>query len=719
MGGHGGPSAPAVAAAPAGSHDAPVAAPPAAPAAVASHPLGFDWFPAETELILTIRVADLWAAPLLSAIRDDPGTQQQVQQMLEEMGPLKGLNPLTDVESVTLAVWNLERIRLPDSSLPPGFGPPGLGSPPNRQQSPPMDVSADATQLSAEGALPMVSSISHLVLRKPLSLTTIDETIRSDEANPQQTILNIDSVLPTLKFQSPLGEMMIVQPTPTTLLMGLTTELDPLLQRGRQSAVVARFEALVKTISLGANSVPPQFALVTFPKTLPPPGSLPPLPPGTPGWAASLASTMQQDLNGFGLAVLVQGGFTIQTLIGVKSEGGSETLANNLSQAVEELGQQFSEMREGGLPGFAVELLDPLVNNLRVEDTGTVVRVTTSLPDSLQTQIQQAPSKIMAAVMLAGMTGGPFGAGPGGMPFDGEMPFDGLPGAPGKGPLIPPGAVSVPAKSATGLPDGAELTAKVYIKTVPVDRPNASPLQLAVALTVQGLPTDEEFLQVGRLSIKKVTTSSRQTLKAGQITLNPADPQEAGSVLSVEAFGSTPEGELVLGEALIPPPRYVVNALGSVEGTFIIRRGTALKPFEVPEATAAAVETTPDDDDLKSAGMKFRRESGKVKNGMGRQAESLTILVAKGHALADLGFTDSAGNPQPNVKAVEFVLGGQPGWRVYLDDEVKLPPDLTLVGQLIGDIQDEPVNFVFSDLQIPAPTQNTGETPGQNPGTDN
>lgn len=658
--------------------------------------LGFEWFPAETEMILNIRVSDLWQAPLLSVIRDDPAMQEKIQQGLSNLGALSGFNPLTDVESLTLAAWELDRARPTLGAMPAGFGVPAL-TPPGRGPA---------------GTQP--KTLIHVQLKRPLPLADIDATIRTKSDTPVETTLDTSSAIPTLRVPAPEGAMTLAQTSPTSLLIGHSTDVDPLVQRGRQTGQLARFLELSRKGSTVPASSRPQIVMMMFPKNLPAPDTPLQTPPGTPAWAGPLALSLQRDLQGFGLALTVKGGVTIQAVIGAKTESGSQAMAESLSQAIESLGQQYAEGKTE-LPPFATELLDPLVSSLSVEDAGSAVRITAGIPDSLQTQLQQAPSRIMAAVMLAGMAGG----GPIGAVRGGAMPLEGLPFPGGAtGLAIPSDIVATPAKSATNLPDGASLSAKVYIKPTPPVRPADPPMQLAVALTLNGMSPDADFLQLGRLSFKRVAGDGRQTLKVNHVSLNLSAPTDGHNVLPLAAFSPSPDGEVLLGEALIPPPtRFIVNSLSSVEGSFIVRRGEAVKSFEIPEASSVSAETVPKDDDLKSAGVKLRRESGKVKNSVGRLTESLVVSTSKGHALADLSFVDSSGNPVPKVVVGEFVLAGNPAWRVYVDEETKLPEELTLMGRLIGNVSEESVSFKFEDLVVPPPPQNAGQNPRENPGT--
>ncbi|MDZ4687993.1 MAG: hypothetical protein SH850_23210, partial [Planctomycetaceae bacterium] len=546
----------AVAAAmPGGSSSAPAAAQPAAAtapkAAAAAEPssIGADlsWFPPEKEMIVHVRIAELWEAPLIAALRNDPMIQPQLEQAIAPLAQMWGLNPTTDVESVSLAAWELDKAQSSFPTMPGRMGP----------------TAGTTAAMPADAPEPEAKLIVHLVLKQPLSLSKIEETLRQTQNpdQPAEITMNATGPVPTLKVteppgapRSPLGGSLIIgQPTATTLLFGPGPIIEAAIARGKKTGHLTRFNDLSRKFNVSKPGVIPQIGYLVIPKNMPPaPSGPPPLPPGSPPWLGELTQTVQQETAGWGQSLMIQGGLTMQVVISTKTQEGSQTLQRSLLQAIETLGMQYGEMK-AGMPPFATELLDPLVASLKAEDAGSAVRVTAGLPDSSQAQIAQLPTKIMGYMLTAGLN--PGGAtGPGGFP---GQPGDGTFG-PGGLPvpvaaMIPPGTPAIPAKSATNLPDGAALAAKVYIKPAPPDRANVPPVQLAVALTLQGLPSDADFLQLGKLSFKKITANGKQAMKANEVWLNLAKPTNGNDVLPVAAFTPAPGGELVLGEALILP----------------------------------------------------------------------------------------------------------------------------------------------------------------------
>ncbi|HUQ73039.1 MAG TPA: zinc-ribbon domain-containing protein [Planctomycetaceae bacterium] len=693
-----------------GAAHAGAAAAPKAVAAVEPPAEGVDlsWFPPETEVVVHVRIAELWQSPLITALRNDPMIQPQLEQALEPLAKMWGLNPTTDVVSVSLAAWGLDNAQSPFAGMPGRMGPT-----PGSTAAMPGDASGSEPKFAA-----------HLVLKQPLTLAKIEETLRQNQNpdQPAEITMNAAGPVPTLKITQPAGaertpignSFVIGQPSASTLLIGPTAIVEAAIARGKKTGHLPRFNDLSKKFNFNMPGVIPQIGMLVIPKTMPQPSSAPPqLPPGAPPWLGELTQTVQQETVGYGQAFMIQGGLSMQVVIVTKTAEGSQKLQQSLTQAIETLGFQYNEMKTG-MPPFATELLDPLVSSLKTEDAGSAVRVTAGLPDSSQAQIAQLPAKIMGYMLTASLKA-PGAPGQGAFP---GQPGDGTasPFGPGSlpvpvGAMIPPGTPAIPAKSATNLPDGASLAAKVYIKLAPPDRANVPPAQLAIALTLQGLPSDADFLQLGKLSFKKITANGRQAMKANEVWLNLAKPTEGSGVLPVAAFTPVPGAELVLGEALILPPRYAVNVLSTVEGTFLMRNGTSLKEFTVPDASSVSAETTPDDDELKSAGVKLRRETGKAKNSVGRLTETLVLTADKGHAFAELSLTDESGNTVPGVVIDEVPAGGSPAWRVFVDKETKLPPGLTLKGRLIGNIEDTMVSFRFDDLKMPQPGQNPGQAP--------
>ena len=68
--------------------------------------LALRWMPADTELILHVKVADIWQAPLLKGLIENPQTATQVKEMQKYIG----VGPV-DIESVTLGVSDLKGIQ--------------------------------------------------------------------------------------------------------------------------------------------------------------------------------------------------------------------------------------------------------------------------------------------------------------------------------------------------------------------------------------------------------------------------------------------------------------------------------------------------------------------------------------------------------------------------------------------------------------------------------
>ena len=138
-----------------GSKPEPIAAPVAAPAAPAPAPapvnppitpaermLALRWLPADTELLIHVKLADIWAAPLLKSALELP----QVAAGVADFQKQTTLLP-TEIESITLGVADLSGALLrakvandsssnpppgnpPPGTVPSGFGPPGMPSNP-------------------------------------------------------------------------------------------------------------------------------------------------------------------------------------------------------------------------------------------------------------------------------------------------------------------------------------------------------------------------------------------------------------------------------------------------------------------------------------------------------------------------------------------------------------------------------------------------------------
>ncbi len=93
----------------------------------ASSPLKLTYLPANTQVVVYARIADLWKAPLVAPLKAQP----QVVQGLDEMKAATGLTP-DDVESVTAGIdLDLSSIKIPGAPPPPAAaGTPSVAPPP-------------------------------------------------------------------------------------------------------------------------------------------------------------------------------------------------------------------------------------------------------------------------------------------------------------------------------------------------------------------------------------------------------------------------------------------------------------------------------------------------------------------------------------------------------------------------------------------------------------
>jgi predicted Zn finger-like uncharacterized protein len=698
-------------AAPASEKPAPAAAPKAKTAEVPASGLGFEWFPAETEVVVTLRMAELWQSPLISALRNDPMVGPQLEAAIAPVRDKLEIDFGQDVDVASIAIWGIDTAQN-RPGFPGPFGGPA-GAMPSAMPVEPGAGPAGTPQFAA-----------FVQFSKPFPLSKIEELSKSnlngDDPNatpPTSYTMNASGPIPTLKItrtdgvRMPFGDsLMYAQPSPTSILVGSGAAIEPLVARGKQAGHLQKFQELSQKFAKTGSTSVAQVGVLMIPKKLPEPSDQPPpLPPGAPPWMADLSQNMQREMKSFAFGLQVVGGIKLQTIVGTKSAEGSQSLSLSMSEAVDAARGQYGEQK-AFFPPFAVELFDPLMASLKAEDAGSAVRISMELPASAEEQIAQLPAKIMGFMMTAGLNPnaqGGLGAFPGAMPGEGGLPGT-IPQPPPS--AIPANAVTVPAALASNLPEGATLSAKLYLKSVPPDRPNAPPVQLAVALAVQGLPTDADFLHLGKVVFKKITANGKQAMKANQTFVNVARPKDDQAIVPVSDFPPTPEGEVLVGEALILPPRFAVNVLSTVEGSFVVRTGKVLSEFALADASSAEADVEVTDDALKAAGVKIRRESGKQKNANGLLTETLTVTADKGTAIAGLTLVDDTGAPVSGATMSEAVQGGNPVWRVYIDKERKLPAGLTLKGKLIGEMHDQVVAFRFDDVSMPTQAQG-GQAP--------
>ncbi len=374
----------------------PVAPAPVAAAVVQDFPndkiLALKWLPQDTELIIHLKIADVWQAPLLQGLLSGPQAAGGVAQMQQ----MTGLAP-TDLESVTIGLKNVEQLQGKMAMM--AFGGP-----------PPTDASGLVVMRSKKPV--EVSKIQQLIVQSiPNQVAKvadhngksyIEVTPPSAPAGFGPPPTSIPGAVPAGTppgFGAPPG----VASAPgtggakpmgawfadtNTLILGPREELFDAMDRGETVAPRNEFRAI---------DASPHLLFVVAPKD----PKMFSTPAGAPSAAmapgeAEMQKALQESLRAASFGVNVTGGVGLQWSLVCADPASAAKLKPEMDKFVGIAKSKFAAER-GSLPPFAGELLEMLINNIQISEQGQSVRVATSIPESAQQKLEQLPT------MLAGL----------------------------------------------------------------------------------------------------------------------------------------------------------------------------------------------------------------------------------------------------------------------------------------------------------------------------
>ncbi len=665
------PMAEVPAAAPAVVAAAPVA--PAAPAITATErTLGLRWMPAGTELVVHVKIADLWQAPLLKKLVDMP----EVTAVVERWKTNVGLAP-TDIESVSIGFADMQGIQTMAMSQMMG--------------------------LPASNA-PKVLAVVRT--KKPMSLDEILKTAPDIQAAEHGS----------KKFLQPTGGIANDGggwlADSTTLILAPLDQLKAAMDRG-ESTTPARKELLFADAA-------PHVVLLFAPKDLKSLTQGAPIPPmSTAPNVDAMGKALSESLTAFSLGITLRGGFDLQTSLLLKDTDSAGKVKVGFDEGIVEGRKQFDAMKMTAPPLLA-ELGEMLLANLKIDVQGQIVKVSTGLPDSAQQKLVEDLPPVMAMMALAG--GMNFG---GGNPFaEPGTKFPGAPSGPGFGPPgfgpggMPPGfgdknpgaTEPVNAELANGIPDGTTLTASTSWRQFPsftADGKSSVPMQVMLDLKGDALARICGF---GQVSIKTGSLAGGGTLKVSR-TETLEQPNALKSLIPFDAADPSPfkpEGTLRI-TFTADTPSDKETTIGTLEGTFKILTSDDPEEFTIDEAPKAAKRPLTDPG-LKAAGVKLVKSSSPL-------GENLTLSSAKGFFLGKAKATnpdDSNGltmffNPEMEKnQTVQKLTWFGPG--------DKFPEKLQVQFKVFKGVKEQTVSFKFADVPLPSPeTKPKVQEGGQQP----
>ncbi len=452
---------------------APEAAPVApAPLSPAEKTLALRWMPADTELLIHLKVADIWAAPLLKSALDLPKVVAGIADFQKQTGLLP-----TEVESVTVGVADLSGAMLRSKAAegtngaaapPPIFGPPGM-MPPN-----PFGNLRPADQ----------RFVAVIRTKKSVDLNALMQAAGENQQKEHQGKTYFEAA--SKPSQPSSG---VWAPDANTLVFATLKDLLATIDRGETVTPRQEFSRLEHVSHFILASI------VQEPK----PGDLPagielPIP----------VAMMQSGIKDYGVTAMslglsIKGGFDLNVAVSSSSADGSKKLKGELETQLAQAQSQFGLLK-GAAPPLLGELGQMLLDNIKLDEQSQQVRLATSVPDSAQGKLEQLPALLTVMAMTGGLN--PLMDGPSKSPSLGAVP------SPAAANISPsqfgqqqkPGETEpVASTRAGGLPVGLTLTARTSWNDFPIpssDGKQSVPVQLMLDVSGDSLKSYCAFGQV-------------------------------------------------------------------------------------------------------------------------------------------------------------------------------------------------------------------------------
>ena len=646
-----------------------VVAPPAPPPPPQISPvekvLGLRWMPADTDLIVHAKLADIWQAPLLK----EPLKSPQVETGLKEFEKQFGMPP-SDVESVTIGVVDLMGgIVKMLTAGPPAGGVPGFGLP------------AFPTMSPQEAHYVMVVRTKKPIDLKLISQAIPNATMRDKNGKPYFEV--------AANFMQPANGGW--SPESNTLILATSNELMATIERGE--TVVPRKELaginhlpqlVIAGVVRGLRSDEIQQAeskQIMFP----------------PFFAELWRPDGKYSPRMGSMGLTLKGGFDLQISAFSNTNEGSQNIKVAFESFVKELRSMFDGYKTTA-PPLIGELGELLLTNLKIEEQNQKVSLSTGVPDSAQEKLEQLPPVIMMMAMMGGMSGAPGGF-PGGPPMDTPPNFGASPGSipmdqsqKGVSTISLPGETeSVESATVEGLPEGLTLTAKAAWSTLPVaPTPDGKVTEtIEILIDVTGDDVDTICAATG-VSAKTVTIEGG-TLKKSKRTL-PGGVDSQKTFLAFDAEHSLPgehPPDTLRVRLAVDAPTSSPTKIDVLEGSFKIM--TAGKSQELTIENVPQKAKSPlHDPEFKAAGVKLLRSPKDV------IPQSLKLQCDKGHYLGRVRGTPG------DVLSLTEVEKGVTIQRIYANQaDGKFPDDFEIAFQLHTDLKEQTVSFRFENVPLP------------------
>jgi hypothetical protein len=620
---------------------------------------GLRWMPAETELLIHLKLADLWQAPLLKGALANPALIKQ----LDELQKQGGLAP-SDIESVTLGISELTAAFSKSLAAAPAAKPlpgrPGFGQTPFSNVRP-EDI--------------------HFVLvmktKKPIDLKGLALT------SPGAKLQEKDG---KTYFEAVTSPAMPIagggwSPDANTVIFASTKDLFATMERGETATPRKEFMSI---------DTSPQLVIASIAVEELPPGF-----EGQPGVAEMQAAMKPYAIRMTSLGLSVTGGIALQVSALSGTDDGAKKLKAQVEKYIGEGRQLFELQKKTAVPLFA-ELGDMALKNLKLADQNQLVTISTNIPDSAQQKLEQLPQIVMMMAMTGGLGGGMggFGKGPGatggaGSPFGASAGDSGSPGMPET--RLPGETEPVDAATSEGLPEGMVLSAKTAWGSGPLVGADGKPLSTVDILIEASGDGVETICAATGATSKTATADAGGSLKKSkrvppggidaQKTFLPFDAERDSPLdhppqtLRVKLSIDTPSAKATKIEVLEGSFKYLTTEKSQVM-TIENAPQKALRPLSEPE--------------FKAAGVKLRRGPAAA------TPEILWLEFGKEHFLGQV-----RGEPGELLSVTEVEKGKTIQKLVSSHEGGKFPEDFEISFNVYTNVKEHTVNFRFENIPLP------------------
>jgi predicted Zn finger-like uncharacterized protein len=645
------PADPVAAAAPAAVPGA-FSAPPGAsakldakfPSKPAAKEIDLAFLPPDADMLIVLRVADLWQAPLVQSLAKTYLPPEALAAMKESVG----LAP-EDIESITFA-GSASKIVVDTAqahaSAAAGGGPVAVADP----------ASHDAKTLVTIRTKKPVDAMS-------LKLTRQGVTENEHAGKKYHLVTPTNVLLPVAD-----DKVAVYIASPTLLVLGPETLVQGAIDRGETVAPRPELAFIDANTHLIFAFVPPDRKVLSE---------------ALKGGTASgdprvdeFKQALKDQMTGISFGLRVNGGFLLQGAIGCTDPAGAERIREGVGTMIRESQQALAQAK---LPAPVAELANQLVSSLNATSDGNVVRIKAMIPDSAQAQLEALPGQFAGLMMMMAAAQQ---AQAGGNPAAGVSSLSKGAEGPPKEPI-----------SATGVPEGTALTARTRWRQLPSEGDPTPPvLEIDVDL-VGGAASGAELY--GMFTVDKLATADGQQLVPNETLFSEGPAKEFLKRNREDPQAGHPAGG-VRAAFVYNPPTMPLAEITEFAGSLKLRTFAETQTVSIKNIPFRFGKSI-DNPEFRKAGLILR---------VVKEEKMLGLKVAKGDAslIKSVETVDREGRPIESLKLTlgESAKDGKPQYQC--ESQSRLPRDMGLEVTLLAGIEEYSVAFQFADLLVsPAP----------------